>query len=203
MSVTSVLCGSRADLWPIYGFLCKLFSLYINVYQGWALQRSGAADPLKENGHKFALTAPIASKFRLGDNDSSPFHSLSCFKMPLHRERIKARNSLQPFLSEAIDWTSAWTPRYRRKTTKRPETQIIHTRGGKQSLAPVVFFLGYWLEQLERIYGRFPSVDQSSRFAGVPNLGKPLYREKTVYIKTHKTAINRPVGHTGETKHTF
>ena len=46
----------------------------------------------------------------------------------------------------------------------------------------------------------FPSVDQSSRFAGVPNLGKPLiYREKTVYIKTHKTAINRPVDHTGET----
>ena len=27
----------------------------------------------------------------------------------------------------------------------------------------------------------------------------PLYREKTVYIKTHKTAINRPVDHTGET----
>ena len=44
------------------------------------------------------------------------------------------------------------------------------------------------LEQLERIYGRFPSVDQSSRFAGVPNLGKPLYREETVHIKTHKSA---------------
>ena len=60
---------------------------------------------------------------------------------------------------------------------------------------------GIWrrLEQLERIYGRFPSVDQSGRFAGVPNLGKPLYGEKTVYIKTHKMAINRPVGHTGET----
>ena len=55
------------------------------------------------------------------------------------------------------------------------------------------------MEQLERISGRFPSVDQSSRFAGVPNLGKPLYREKTVYIKTLKTAINRPVDHTGET----
>ena len=55
------------------------------------------------------------------------------------------------------------------------------------------------VEQLERIYGRFPSVDLSDRFAEVPNLGKPLYREKTVYIKTHKTAINRPVDHTGET----
>ena len=29
------------------------------------------------------------------------------------------------------------------------------------------------------------------------------FREKTVYIKTHKTAINRPVDHTGETQHTF
>ena len=55
------------------------------------------------------------------------------------------------------------------------------------------------LEQLERIYGRFPLADQSSRFTGVPNLGKPLCREKTVYIKTQKTAINQPVHHTGET----
>ena len=55
------------------------------------------------------------------------------------------------------------------------------------------------LEQLERICDRFPSVDQSSHFAGVPNLGKPLYGEKTIYIKTHKTAINWPVVHTGET----
>ena len=30
-------------------------------------------------------------------------------------------------------------------------------------------------------------------------LCKPLYGEKTVYIITHKTAINRPVDHTGET----
>ena len=47
--------------------------------------------------------------------------------------------------------------------------------------------------------GRFPSVDPSGRFAGVPNLGKPLYSEKTVDIKTHKSAINRPVDHIGET----
>ena len=62
----------------------------------------------------------------------------------------------------------------------------------------IVCYLGGIWRRLERIYGRFPSVDQSSRFAGVPNLGKPLYREKTVNIKTHKTAINRPVDHTGE-----
>ena len=34
--------------------------------QRWALQRSGSTDPPKENGRKFAPTAPIASKFRLG-----------------------------------------------------------------------------------------------------------------------------------------
>ena len=32
MCVTSLLCGPRADLWPFYGFLCKWFSLYINLY---------------------------------------------------------------------------------------------------------------------------------------------------------------------------
>ena len=38
------------------------------------------------------------------------------------------------------------------------------------------------------IYGRFISF-----------YGKPLYRKKPVYIKTHKTAINLPVDPTGET----
>ena len=31
MSVTSLLCGPRADLWPFYGFLCKRFSLFLKV----------------------------------------------------------------------------------------------------------------------------------------------------------------------------
>ena len=30
MCVTSLLCGSWADLWPFYGLCCKRFSLYIN-----------------------------------------------------------------------------------------------------------------------------------------------------------------------------
>ena len=67
MCVTSLLCGPWADLWPFYGFLFEWFSLYIKVYQGWALQRSGSTDPPKENGREFAPTAPIASKFRLGN----------------------------------------------------------------------------------------------------------------------------------------
>ena len=56
---------------PIYGrfmfFFCKRSSLYIKVYQGWALQRTDQTDPPKENGRKFAPTTPIASKFRLGN----------------------------------------------------------------------------------------------------------------------------------------
>ena len=127
MCVTSLLCGPRADLWPFNGFLCEQFSLYIKVYQGWALQRSGSTDPLKENGRKFAP----------GNTRSSSFHSLSCFKTPLHGERIKGRKSLQPFPSETIDRGSAWTPRYRWQIATRPETQITHTRGGRQSYAPV------------------------------------------------------------------
>ena len=31
--------------------------------------------------------------------------------------------------------------------------------------------------------------------------GQSLYREKTVYIKTHKTAINRPVDHRRDVTH--
>ena len=50
------------------------------------------------------------------------------------------------------------------------------------------------LEQLERIYGSFPLVDQRAA-----SLECPTFREKTVYIKTHKTTINRPVDLTGET----
>ena len=65
--VTSLLRGPRADLWPFYGFLFERFSLYIKVYQGWALQRSGSTDPPKENCRKIAPTAPIASKFLLGN----------------------------------------------------------------------------------------------------------------------------------------
>ena len=65
--VTSLLCGPRAYLWPFYGFLCGRFSLYIKVYQGWALQRSGPTEIPKETACKFAPTAPIASKFGLGN----------------------------------------------------------------------------------------------------------------------------------------
>ena len=60
----------------------------------------------------------------------------------------------------------------------------------------VCYLGGIWrrLEQLERIYGSFPLVDQRAA-----SLECPTFREKTVYIKAHKTAINRPVDYTGET----
>ena len=40
---------------------------------------------------------------------------------------------------------------------------------------------------------------ENERISIKNSLPQPLYRQKTVYIKTHKTAINRPVDHTGET----
>ena len=52
---------------PFYGLYSKRSSLYIKVYQGWGLQRSGSTDPPKVNGRKFAPTASVASKFRLGN----------------------------------------------------------------------------------------------------------------------------------------
>ena len=50
MCVASLLCAPWADLWPFYGLYRKRFSLYIKVYQGWGLKRSGPTDPPKENG---------------------------------------------------------------------------------------------------------------------------------------------------------
>ena len=44
---------------------------------------------------------------------------------------------LQLFPSKAIDSTLVWTPRYRWNIATRPETQITHTRGGRESLARV------------------------------------------------------------------
>ena len=58
----------------------------------------------------------------------------------------------------------------------------------RESWTIVCYLGGIWsrLEPLERIYGRFPSMDPSGCFAWVPNLDKPyIYREKTVtYIHT-------------------
>ena len=51
----------------LHGLYCKRVSLYIKFYPGWGLQRSGPTDPPKENGRKFAPTAPVASKFYLGN----------------------------------------------------------------------------------------------------------------------------------------
>ena len=48
---------------PIY---VRFMGFYVNGFH-WALQRSGATDPPKDNGRKFAPTAPIALKFRLGN----------------------------------------------------------------------------------------------------------------------------------------
>ena len=70
-----LLTRSILDISAMYGrfmvfFKCFFlwFSLYIKVYQCWGLQRGDPTDTPKENGRKFAPTAPIASKFRLGNS---------------------------------------------------------------------------------------------------------------------------------------
>ena len=65
--VLRLSCAVHGLIYGRFMGFCNRFSLYIKVYQGWALQRSGLTDPPKENGRKFAPTAPIASKFHLGN----------------------------------------------------------------------------------------------------------------------------------------
>ena len=64
-----------------------------------------------------------------------------------------------------------WRPLYSLSVQRR-----LEARSRMESRTIVCYLGGIWrrLEPLERIYGRFPSVDPSGRFAGVLNLGKPL-----------------------------
>ena len=69
--VTPLLCGPWADLWPFYGLYCKQFSLYIKFGNS-----SEAARPIHRR--KTAVNSLHVT------DDSSVFHSLFCFKIPLH-----------------------------------------------------------------------------------------------------------------------
>ena len=77
-----------------------------------------------------------------------------------------------------------------------------------------VFFLGYWCQREQETVSHpecewFESQAISLSFNGNTEFKprfcrwlqtcKPLYRGKTVYSTTNKTAINRPIDHTGET----
>ena len=63
-----------------------------------------------------------------------------------------------------------WRPLYSFSVQRR-----LEARSRIESRTMVCYLGGIWrrLEPLERIHGRFPSVDPSGRFAGVLNLGKP------------------------------
>ena len=97
-----------------------------------------------------------------------------------------------------VEFKPKWEKLQRLATFDSLSVQMhLAARSRKESRTIVCYLSGVWrrLEQLERIHGRFPSVDPSGRFAGVPNLGKPyIYRERTVYW---------PTDHTGEMSHTF
>ena len=64
----------------------------------------------------------------------------------------------------------------------------LEAKSRMESRTIACYLGGIWrrLEPLERISGRFPSLDPSGRFTGVPNLGKPLYREKPFTIQPIK-----------------
>ena len=64
----------------------------------------------------------------------------------------------------------------------------LEERSRMESRTIVCYLGGIWrrLEPLERIYGRFPSVDPSGRFAGVPNLGKPYIERKPFTVRLIK-----------------
>ena len=69
MCVTSLLCGPWADLWPFYGLYCKRVSFSNKGLPrlGTPAKRPDRSTEVKENGRKFAPTAPVASKLRLGN----------------------------------------------------------------------------------------------------------------------------------------
>ena len=153
---------------PFYGLYSKRPSLYIKVYQGWGLQRSGPTDPPKVNGRKFAPTASVASKFRLGNRRQFSFSFVI-----LLQDAFVPRANQRSQISATFHSLSV--------------QRHLEARSRMESRTIACYLVGIWrrLEPLERIQGRFPLVDPSGRFAGVPNLGKPLYRENTVYSTTH------------------
>ena len=57
----------------------------------------------------------------------------------------------------------------------------------RESRTIVRYLGGIWsrLEPMEGIYGRFPSVDPSGRFAWVPDLGKPYRERENRYIHAY------------------
>ena len=81
----------------------------------------------------FPLPNPLSANFARGHfSYLTPFLPFSSSAEPGPRLQF-----LQLFPSKAIDSTLVWTPRYRWSIATRPETQITHTRGGRESLARV------------------------------------------------------------------
>ena len=176
MCVASLLCGPRADLRSFYGFLCKRFSLYIKVYQGWALQQSGSTDPPRESGRKLAPTAPIASKFRLG-------------------------NTRQFFFPFAILLQDSFAPKANQRSQISATFPVWshRLRLGLNSALPLKDSDTAWDSNYSHSGWEAVSCSRWHQYPRKKTTGKRDCREKTVYIKTRKTAINRPVDHTEET----
>ena len=95
-----------------------------NTYRFRNLRKSKDFNKKQLTSHKMCVTSLPCGLWA----DLWPFYWLYCKRFSLY---------IKVYTSEAIDRTLVWTPCYRWKIAKWPETQITHTQGGRQSLAPV------------------------------------------------------------------
>ena len=95
---------------------------------------------------------------------------LRCYLSAVTRTRSSSQGSVDDFRQERLQRLATFDSlsvkmRLEARSRMQSRTTVCYLGGILRRLEP--------LEPLERIYGRFLSVDPSGRFAGVPTLGKP------------------------------
>ena len=116
---------------PIYGpFMgCTVngFLYLYKVYQGWELHQNGPTDLPKENGPKFAPTAPVASKFLLRNTRQSCFPFVIFLQTPICIEsESTVANLCKPSRLKPV--TEPWLLRVTQ--TGRDEDSLSYSRQG-------------------------------------------------------------------------
>ena len=137
MGVTSLLCAgpwAYFNLWLFMGCSVKSFLSMYKFYQVWGLQQSSPTDPPKENSCKFAPTAPIASKFLLG-NTWEFFFPFVIFLQDAFAPRVNQR---LPMSSNHFIWSHQQNLGLNSALPKWLKiAQITHAWGGWQNIARI------------------------------------------------------------------
>ena len=135
IGVTSLLCaGPWAYLWLFMGCSVNSFLSMYKVYEGWGLQQRGPVDPPKENSCKFAPTAPIASKFRLGNTREFSFP----FVIFLQEAFAPRVNQRLPMSANLFIWSHQENLGFNSTLHKWLKiAQITHARGGWQNTSRI------------------------------------------------------------------